>query len=391
MKALLINSLTSGGAERIVLNIYRNIRDKQKDIILICLSDKNVYELFKGDHIINLSSANFNDRGFKMAKVFLFPIILYRLYKVIKTHKIDTVQSHLFLASVVNVLTKRIFRLKYELQIVSHMYVSYEKGFKLGGSIKLGILKYVYNRANLLISISEKMKMDINNNLVYKRGIVHEIIQNPHDIEEIVAKSKIDCKFNFNPDKIYLVTCGRIVKRKRIDILIKAIAELTGRNDIFELLIIGDGEEKVVLERLTEQIGVASRVHFIGHVTNPFNYIARSQFFVLTSESEGLPNVIIESMLCKTLVISTDCPTGPRELLAPFSDLNFQLKEGFEMGDHGFLIPINDHYAIVKVIDFCLSNKELKEDIIEKAFRFSNTFSLESKLIEYERVLRFNS
>jgi glycosyltransferase involved in cell wall biosynthesis len=384
MKALLINSLTSGGAERIVLNIYRSLRDKGKDIMLICLSDNNVYEVFENDKIINLSKANFNDRGLKVTKILLFPLILYRLYKVVKKYDIDTVQSHLFLASAVSVIAKKLFRANYKIQIVSHMYLSYEKGF--AGLIKLKILKSVYNSADKLISISQKMKMDINANILYK-NLDHLVITNPHDIKEILKTSGADCPFMFNPEKKYVITCGRLVKRKKIDSLIKAIHLLSKATPVFDLLVLGDGDERGSLEKLANDLHIAQKVHFIGHVSNPFNYIARSDFFVLSSESEGLPNVIIESMLCKTFVISTDCPTGPRELLATQSRLDTKLESGFEVGNYGILVPIGNEEAISEALKYCAGNKDMVTSIVEAACEYAKNFSLENKILEYENVL----
>jgi N-acetylgalactosamine-N,N'-diacetylbacillosaminyl-diphospho-undecaprenol 4-alpha-N-acetylgalactosaminyltransferase len=387
MKALLINSLTSGGAERIILNIYRKFRDQGKDVVLICLSNNNVYQIFENDKIINLSEANINKKGISLLKVFLFPIVIYKLYRVIKKYGIDTIQSHLFLASAINVITKRVFFLKYKTQIVSHSYMSYEKEFRINGLIKLKILKAVYNSADLLVSISEKMRMDINSNIMNKSNIPHLVIMNPHNIDEIVHNSQLDCPFRFNRQKKYLITCGRLIKLKRIDVLLHALKELNLQDNRYELIILGEGEERSAYEKIINELELKDSVHFPGHVANPFNYIANSDYFLLTSESEGLPNVIIESMLCKTLVISSDCPTGPRELLAPDSNLNLRLKEGIENARYGILTPIAKPKGIVDAINFSNMNANEMALKTEQAFLYAHKFSNELKIIEYEEIL----
>lgn len=372
----MVNSLTAGGAERVVINIFKELRNQGKDIVLICLVKNNTYKIENENNIIYLSSLKSFKRGFGLMKLFAYPLIVFRLLKIIKKQKIELVQSHLYSSSIINAIVKKLGG-QHIVQVVNHSHINRDKYKSISGNLKLISLRFAYNKANLVISISKKMKADIDQ-IILKNNIQHIVIPNPHDIKEVISKSFEFTDFYFDNSKTYLVTASRLIPSKKIDILLGAFSKIKKDKPNIELLIVGDGEERVKLEYLRTQLKLEDSVHFIGFVSNPFKYIAKSDIFVMTSTSEGLPNVLFESMLCKTRIVSTDCSSGPREIVAPDTDFNKVLSDGIEIGKHGVLCPVNDEKNIIEAIKYSLELKsEEIEKMVEAGFNYALNFSIE--------------
>ena len=124
-----------------------------------------------------------------------------------------------------------------------------------------------------------------------------------------------------------IITIGRLVPQKDQACLLRAFALVATRVDA-DLVIVGTGPELPALQQLARQYAIEDRVHFAGHQSNPYPLLARADLFVLSSRFEGMPNVLIEALACGLPVVSTDCPSGPREILAD--------------GTYGQLVPVGD-------------------------------------------------
>ena len=122
------------------------------------------------------------------------------------------------------------------------------------------------------------------------------------------------------------------------------------------------------LINLSKELNVYDDVYFPGFVQNPFVWMKHAKVFVLSSSYEGLPNALIQAMACGTQVVSTDCPTGPSEIL--------------EDGKWGFLCPVNDNQSLAQGITNILEN-----DTQEDVFKRSQYFSLERALEGYEQLI----
>ena len=161
---------------------------------------------------------------------------------------------------------------------------------------------------------------------------------------------------------------GRLIALKGFEDVLLALSKLD--KDI-ELIVLGTGNDENKLKELVKELNIVSRVHFLGQVKNPFYYISRSHLFILSSSVEGFPNVLVEAMVCRTAIISTDCISGPREILAPSTNHSFQLKKGLEMGEFGILYPVGDVEELQKSILLLLHDEKLREDYEDRAFTHS--------------------
>ena len=148
-----------------------------------------------------------------------------------------------------------------------------------------------------------------------------------------------------------LVAAGRLEACKGFDTLINALSELVKTRQA-RLLILGDGPDRAELERLVESNGLQHAIRLPGYVSNPLKYFHNADVFVLSSRLEGLPNVLVEAMLCGCTPVATDCPTGPREVL--------------DDGKYGYLIAMNDPIAMSEAIKTALENP-MSEALLKEA------------------------
>ena len=153
-----------------------------------------------------------------------------------------------------------------------------------------------------------------------------------------------------------LLAVGRLVAQKDFPTLLKAFARVRAVRPV-RLVILGEGKKRTKLEVLARKLGVAADVDLPGFVLNPFPYMMRASVFVLSSAWEGLPGVLIEAMACGCPVVSTDCPSGPAEILGG--------------GAYGPLVPVADDAALAKAILLVLETPPDPERLRAQAALFS--------------------
>ena len=378
----IINSLSSGGAEK-VLSVIANELVKKYEVEIIFLEKNEFYELDKRVKKTYLSNFNGNENGIK--KLLYLPILAWRLKKYIKKNNIRLLQSHLYRANYVNVLAK-LFGSNHKAQIVNAGVISRYLKEGITGKINLFLIKHLYKKANLIIWKSKGMQIDANELFNFRNRQI--IINNPYNLEKIeqLANEKID-DFEFKKDKIYLINVGRMESFKKQEWIIQSLKFLDKK---VELILIGDGENRKNLEKLAIEEKILSRIHFLGKKKNPFRYVRKSDIFILSSDNgEGFPNVLIEALICDVPAISSDCLSGPREILAPDTDINKQLQynDDIEIAKYGILYPIGNVKKLAKAVDLLLNNKQLYEKYKNLAPKRAKDFSLEKIIKEYERVL----
>ncbi|WP_133512496.1 glycosyltransferase [Candidatus Thiosymbion oneisti] len=147
-----------------------------------------------------------------------------------------------------------------------------------------------------------------------------------------------------------LIAAGSLAPWKGFADLIHAMKELS-RSRRARLIILGDGPLRIELEALIAELDLTNLVDLPGYVGNPLKYFARADVFVLSSHVEGLPNVLVEAMMCGCTPVSTDCPTGPREIL--------------QDGKYGYLVPMQDPIALAAGIEQALIKPIPKDRLAE--------------------------
>lgn len=197
------------------------------------------------------------------------------------------------------------------------------------------LMKLFYNRADAVVSNSIAGARMLEQLLNWPLHSVHSIY-NVIDFDQIKKTMSKTVKHPFiNQKTPLIVSVGRLEYQKGFELLLQAVAQLKNKLEC-NLIIIGNGSLKESLNKLTQKLHLEKNVSFIEFDINPHAYIKQADLFVLSSRYEGLGNVLIEAQGCNTLVVATDCPTGPREILMD--------------GKAGILVPPNDADALAKAI-----------------------------------------
>lgn len=196
--------------------------------------------------------------------------------------------------------------------------------------------------------------------------VIHNPVVWPDHLER--AAMPVDHAWLEDPQTPVVLSAGRLVSPKDHATLLRAFAEVATMRPA-RLVLLGDGPQRDDLTKLAEELRIAHVVDFAGFQINPIAYMSKAAVFVLSSEYEGSPNVLIQAMACGTQVVSTDCPSGPREIL--------------EGGRWGRLVPVADMHALAAAIIAAIDNPI---DAAQLMFR-ANDFCAESSIDGYLDVI----
>jgi glycosyltransferase involved in cell wall biosynthesis len=224
------------------------------------------------------------------------------------------------------------------------------------------LMKLIMNKASVLTCVSKDM---VDQYKVVFNNPPHICIYN------IVVDSQahlkmidfVDDEWFNDEDTPMVIAAGRLAPWKGFADLIYAIKELN-RSTRVKLTILGGGPLKGDLELLIKELNLESVVKLKGYVDNTLKYFKKADVFVLSSYVEGLPNVLVESMMCGCTPVSTDCPTGPREVL--------------ERGKYGYLTPVGDIKSMAKMIKFALDNP-IENNILQNKVESFSEFNVLEK------------
>lgn len=362
-------SMQKGGAERVISLLLKELENEQNiKVHFMMMEDGIDYDLPKSINPIILSSSN----KIGVQKLIELPFVALKLKKYIKVNSIDTVISFLYRPNYINILAK-IFRSSHKSIINIRSTTSRYKNEGLLGKINLFLINILFNKADLIISNSKGVDEDLKSLMNITANT--KVIYNPVDIEYINSKKDIceDIDFEFKEDKKYIISIGRLIPLKRNIDLIKVFFELQKNDDSLELVFLGDGILKDELMNECIKLGIKEKIYFLGNVKNPFYYLSKSDLFILNSEIEGFPNVLVEAMACGLPVISSDCKSGPREIL--------------EDEKYGLLYPVRDIDKLKEKMKFYLYENIDREIIRIKNFKRIEDFSVDKIMNQFEKVL----
>ena len=359
-----INSLTGGGAERVMCTLLSHSEPERAefDISLAVLDDEAA-----GNVPPDWVDVHQFDCRFSMARSFL---AMRKLYAELKP---DVSLSFLTRANLVTALIAPT-----PCVISERAHTSHHLGKGLRGAVSRAMVRSLYPRAAKIIAVSDGVERDLRSNFAIPASKLISI-PNPVDAEGIREKAKQGSSVAIGGP--FIMSAGRLVAVKNFAMLIRAFA-MAGSNR--KLVIAGEGEERGALESLARELGVGDRVILPGFVANPYPLMARADIFVLSSNSEGYPNALIEGMAVGRPVISTNCNSGPSEILAekPRSAIS-----GLTFAEHGVLTPVGDAEAMAEAIR-ALDDPRRRGEYGAKAEARAATFSAAAIKDRYWNVLR---
>jgi len=350
-----------GGVEK-NLFIISNYLSKKYDNIYICTSSKKYQNRFNKKIKFLSPKINLKENLHKRLKYFY---CLYLLCIFILNNKNSFVIS--FQANIYCVLLCKL--LKINVAIRSNTApTGWDHGF-----IKKILYKLIIKKADVVITNSIEFKKILKKKL----NINSICIYNPLNKKDIVKQSKQKLNFNFfkkNKKVIKIINIGRLTEQKDQITILKAANILKKKKKIFKLLILGDGTEKQNLKNYIESNNLSKNVRLIKAQKNPFYLIKNSDVFILSSKYEGLPNVLLEAAVLKKLIISTACPTGPKEIL-----MN---------GKGGLMYKTGDFEDLAKQIIYFINNKKKINNKVNYAYKNLNRFDYQKNLEKYFKIIK---
>ena len=330
--AIFLPGLYDGGAERILLNLADGIATKGFPVDLVLARAEGPYmsEIPVSVRVIDL----------KATRVLM---CLPALVHYLRNERPAALLSALY-ANILAVWAKRITGIPCRVVISEHnTLTSVSNGENdLRWKLYPELASWFYPWADKIIAVSKGVATDLSISAKLSPNRI-QVIYNPIVTPELQKKSQspLDHPWFRTGEPPVILGVGRLTAQKAFSVLIEAFAQVR-KSQTARLLILGEGEERPILEGMIKKLGLEQDVNLPGFVSNPYPYFAHAALFVLSSRWEGLPTVLVEAMSLRTPVIATDCPSGPREILGE--------------GQFGKLVPVDDPSALALAIQSFLTN-----------------------------------
>ena len=321
---LIITNLAGSGAEKIVIQMARMFKEKDIDVHIFLLENVITYDNIN-DLQIHLLSAKRNI--YKVLKIFGDKLLASKLKRIVKQIELGSIQFDLFLSNLPAADRVAVQASLPHCRYLIHTSYSMElKEFRQRGKVRRAAKKeklyHSLYEGKDLIAVSEGIKEDLD-----KMGIGYnscEVIYNPFDIEAIRKMGEEKTVYEIEGE--YLLSASAFRPVKRHDILLEAYSKL---KDPPPLKLLCNTDPK--LEKMIDTLGIRKKVEILGFTKNPYPVIKNAKLLILSSEREGLPTVLVEALILGTPIVSTNCHSGPSEILT--GDLSAHLARVNDSGD----------------------------------------------------------
>lgn len=317
--------LASGGLERVLSTLSELLYKGNCEVHVVILEDEIEYP-YAGT-LLNLGKYSKFEKYFK-------------LKKYLKTNQFDFIIDF---RHRINPWMELVF-LNYIYAGIKTIYTVHTSNLKLHFTENEWIAQQIFKKTFKIVSVSTAMNEKIKQFYNFEKGIV---------IPNCISETAVDLENTSEPLPYkYCIAVGRMVAMKQFDKLIDSYCKSALPNKNIHLVILGDGEERLALQKQIEILKMTKFIHLLGFQQQPFFYVSKAEFLVLTSEYEGFGMVILEALSVETPVISFDCETGPNEMIV--NEFNGLLVENQNF--NALQIAMNRMINDTKLYDFCKIN-----------------------------------
>ena len=359
--ALVVNSLSGGGAERTVSNLSRGLAERY-DVDIVVNDEEHIDYPYEGQ-IISLKMPSTKARTSTAYQIKALVKRTRLLKKLKKERNYAAVVSFSELTNLSNVLS-RTENTKTILSVRNSVRNSSASSWKYLFIVNI-VFPFCFKKADKTVACSKEIADELVQNCGLEKKKSY-VIYNGLDLLEI--KENLSKPLNepiCRENEKLIVTVGRLAKQKGQWHLIRVIKKLKEEGLPVKLIIVGEGSLQKELEKLVFEAGLKDAVVFSGFVKNPHQYMATADVVVFPSLYEGFSNTIAEALACGAPVISTDHETGAREILAPETDYRAKVHDRIEEAQYGLLVPVCD--GIFRRADEPLTEEEqLMADAIRR-------------------------
>jgi glycosyltransferase involved in cell wall biosynthesis len=323
--AIFVPSVRGGGAERAMLVFAHElvVRGFRVDLVLTNLDGALEDIIPRGVRVVNLKCSR---------TIAALP----GLVRYLKKHKPKALYATIMNANVIAAFAGRLAQgdTKIVLRESNAPITSPKKSVARWATYK--IAPFAYRMSQGIIAVSEGVAQELVAMDRDMTGRIH-VVPTPVVSDNLLALAQepVDHPWMVNRDRPVLVSAGRLERHKGFMTLLRAFARLREKLEA-RLIVLGDGSMREKLEAELVRLGIKDDVELVGFKKNPFRFMKQADLFVLASEYEGLPNVLVQAMALGTRIVSTDCRTGPAEILCN--------------GKFGRLVPVGDEELLAKAM-----------------------------------------
>lgn len=384
---IIIPHLTNGGAERAASELSIALADYYNVFVLL-YEDRVTYP-FSGKKIV----INLQDKTRSILEKNIDSII--KLRNVKEKYHINYTISFLVHPNLVNIFSRN--NDKVILSVHTHLS-EYNRRKGLVTRLINFLSISLYNLADFVVCVSNGVEKDLASKFGVKKEKIRTI-HNFYDFDKIrkLASQPLEPNHTTIFEKPVIINVGRLTYSKGQWNLIKAFKKVRESLDV-NLIIIGDGKYREEYGKIIDELELNNSVFLLGFQSNPFMLIKRSELLVSASKFEGLSNVILEAIALGTPVISTDCKSGPREILAPDTEHIKQCHQiSFEQ--FGVLVPVKhpekidartvsfEEDEMAKAIIRMMTDKELRYQYSQLGLQRARSFSFDQQIGKWISIL----
>ncbi len=353
--ALFISSLQKGGSERVMVNLAEYFHKQKYDVILVTQYKKEVeYDI--SPEIRRVYSEP-DESQLQGGRIKNFIVRFAALREIWSAYKPDIILSFLGKNNLMAIATAALLPSKVVVSVRGEPTMEYES------KLMQRLAKLVFRFADGVV-LQTKQAMEFFPKAVQKKS---KILSNP------LNPQFLNCKYDGEREDIIVAT-GRLDDNKNHAMLIHAFAKIANEYPNMKLVIYGEGELREMLTSLAAEKELSDRILMPGNVSDVAEKICKAKIFTLTSNTEGMPNSLMEAMALGIPVVSTDCPCGgPATLI--------------EDGVNGLLVPVGDAYALSDAFRKLLSDEQLAQNISNEAHHITETLAPDKVNKEWEEYL----
>jgi len=361
--AVYLPELTPGGAQRVTVDLVDGLADRGHAVDLLCSYPGGQLRPEVDDpvRIVDFDTPVVPGAGIAAS---VPQIVAY-----LRRERPRVLFSAMTYANVVAVAAARLSLSGTPVVPIEHTTVGMERGGKRDLTTRLAY--WAYGAADRVVAVSEGVAESVRERT---RAAPEDVVvlHNPVPVDEIRerATGSVDVSWLEDSDRDVVLWVGRLAPEKDLPTLVRAFDRLHAERPDTRLVLAGTGPERETVESLVADLELDDAVAFPGYV-DPAPYMARAAVFALSSTYEGLPTVIVEALACGCPVVSTDCPSGPREILAD--------------GEFGRLVPVGDDAALADALAETLDADASRDR--DRLRARADDFASDRVLAEYEALI----
>ncbi len=355
--AIFFHDLEIGGAQRVMLQLAQGFMDSGHSVDLVLARAKGplLSEVPAGACLVDFDTTR--------------PMVMFtKLLKYMRNAEPKALLSPFEVTSVIAIMAKKISRVSTKIIVRVSVNLSQNKRTRWKKIVERMVISMFYPWSDGIVTVSRGVAEDLS---TYSRLPLDRIkvIYNPVISDQLIRSMEEPVQFPFFTDEScpVILGVGRLTEQKDFPTLIKAFS-IVHRALPSRLVILGDGENRQSLELLIDLLDLKDWVHLAGFELNPYSFMKKASVFVLSSKWEGLPGTLIQALACGCPVVSTDCPSGPSEIL--------------KGGEYGHLVPVGDVQAIAAGIEAVL-----KGNIRKPPQDWLDQFTFSAVIPQYESIL----